>query len=176
VTSRHCDAGLRIYLRLATTALAGFDGATAKGGADTATFGLFCLGFFASRLPRRCFMDMRLTFRRRRAGHPRTVGPINGPYALSRRMYDLLLASTQSSLTDRLAGQSRQLAFEEECGRHWCLSNLSLAKGRTQRTYSRLWVALFRPYFPAINAGNPATTWRRTTMPNMDMGTYAYCF
>jgi hypothetical protein len=48
----------RPYLRLAITALAGFDDVAANGEADPAALGLICLGFLASRLPRRRFMDM----------------------------------------------------------------------------------------------------------------------
>src|SRR4029450_895568 len=44
----------------ATTALAGLLCAAANGEDETTVFGLFCFGFFASLLPRRCFMDMRI--------------------------------------------------------------------------------------------------------------------
>jgi hypothetical protein len=39
-------------------ALAGLELAEANGELETTTFDLFCLGFFASRLLRRCFWDI----------------------------------------------------------------------------------------------------------------------
>src|ERR1700730_13609511 len=48
-----------LYLRLAAAPLAGLELAEANGEVEAITFGLFCLGFFTSRFPRRCFMDMR---------------------------------------------------------------------------------------------------------------------
>lgn len=50
---------------------------------------LFCLGFFASRLPRRCFMDMGMLVSWRRGGENlRIVGPWDSSYAHLLTKYD----------------------------------------------------------------------------------------
>ena len=46
------------YLRLAAAPLAVLELAEANGEVEAITFGLFCLGFFISRLLRRCFCDI----------------------------------------------------------------------------------------------------------------------
>ena len=64
-------------MRLAAAAAAGFTAdamAEAKVGATVLV--LSCLGFFVSRLPRRCFMDMGgVAFWRRGGENPCIVGP-----------------------------------------------------------------------------------------------------
>jgi hypothetical protein len=44
--------------------LAGLGLAEANGEVETTTFALFCFGFFASRLPRRFFWDIEISFSR----------------------------------------------------------------------------------------------------------------
>jgi hypothetical protein len=49
---------------LEVVAFAGLELADAKGELETTTFGLFCLGFFASRLLRRFFWDIGIPWER----------------------------------------------------------------------------------------------------------------
>lgn len=71
---RHTGRG---YLGLAMAVLAGLGLAEANGEVDTTAFALFCLGFFASRLLRRFFWDIGVSFSRMywSAGYPRPQAP-----------------------------------------------------------------------------------------------------
>ncbi len=70
---------------------------------------LFCLGFFASRLPRRCFMDMGVLFSWRRGGENlRIVGPsVQSTRIFARSTIDDSLRQSLNMRDHRLRARGR---------------------------------------------------------------------